>query len=91
MNEDIGIVEVGIPVKLEEEDEVQDENLEAHQLFFGGGSRLCLGKELGIIEISTFLHYFVTRYRWEEVGGDTMQQSPRVEAPNGLHIRVWDY
>ncbi|GMP94018.1 hypothetical protein CsSME_00043633 [Camellia sinensis var. sinensis] len=29
---------------------------------FGGGTRQCPGKELGIAEISTFLHYFVTRY-----------------------------
>ncbi|XAR51628.1 hypothetical protein NMG60_11006308 [Bertholletia excelsa] len=58
---------------------------------FGGGSRLCPGKELGIAEISTFLHYFVTRYRWEEVGGDKLMKFPRVEAPNGLHIRVSSY
>lgn len=55
---------------------------------FGGGTRQCPGKELGIAEISTFLHYFVTRYRWEEVGGDSLMKFPRVEAPNGLHIRV---
>ncbi|XP_077211794.1 cytochrome P450 85A-like [Tasmannia lanceolata] len=71
----------------------QDKSLESHQhfLMFGGGSRLCPGKELGITEISTFLHYFVTRYRWEEVGGDKILEFPRVEAPNGLHIRVWNY
>eukprot|EP00262_Sarcandra_glabra_P014360 TRINITY_DN4196_c0_g1_i1.p1 TRINITY_DN4196_c0_g1~~TRINITY_DN4196_c0_g1_i1.p1 ORF type:complete len:465 (+),score=80.36 TRINITY_DN4196_c0_g1_i1:62-1456(+) len=71
----------------------QDKSLESHQYFmmFGGGSRLCPGKELGIVEIATFLHYFVTRYRWEEVGGDKLLKFPRVEAPNGLHIRVWNY
>ncbi|KAJ9147491.1 hypothetical protein P3X46_029646 [Hevea brasiliensis] len=58
---------------------------------FGGGTRQCPGKELGIAEISTFLHYFVTRYRWEEVGGDALMKFPRVEAPNGLHIRVSSY
>ncbi|XP_058070512.1 cytochrome P450 85A-like [Magnolia sinica] len=70
-----------------------DKSLESQQYFlmFGGGSRLCPGKELGIVEITTFLHYFVTRYRWEEVGGDKLLKFPRVEAPNGLHIRVWDY
>ncbi|KAG9134789.1 hypothetical protein Leryth_001121 [Lithospermum erythrorhizon] len=57
-------------------------------LIFGGGTRLCPGKELGIAEISTFLHYFLTRYRWEEVGGDKLMKFPRVEAPNGLHIKV---
>ncbi|KAK4347817.1 hypothetical protein RND71_034156 [Anisodus tanguticus] len=60
-------------------------------LMFGGGTRLCPGKELGIAEISTFLHYFVTRYRWEEVGGDKLLKFPRVEAPNGLWIRVSTY
>jgi brassinosteroid-6-oxidase 1 len=43
----------------------QDKSLESQNYFFifGGGSRQCPGKELGIAEISTFLHYFVTRYR----------------------------
>lgn len=26
--------------------------------------------------------------RWEEVGGDKLMKFPRVEAPNGLRIRV---
>lgn len=67
-----------------------DKNLESQSYFliFGGGTRMCPGKELGVAEISTFLHYFVTRYRWEEVGGDKLTRFPRVEAPNGLHIRV---
>ncbi|KAH8511104.1 hypothetical protein Peur_052718 [Populus x canadensis] len=67
-----------------------DKSLESQNylFIFGGGARQCPGKELGIAEISTFLHYFVTRYRWEEVGGDTLMKFPRVEAPNGLHIRV---
>ncbi|CAL0299086.1 unnamed protein product [Lupinus luteus] len=67
-----------------------DKSLESQNYFliFGGGTRLCPGKELAIAEISTFLHYFVTRYRWEEVGGDKLMKFPRVQAPNGLHIRV---
>ncbi|XP_011008610.1 PREDICTED: cytochrome P450 85A-like [Populus euphratica] len=67
-----------------------DTSLESQNylFIFGGGARQCPGKELGIAEISTFLHYFVTRYRWEEVGGDKLMKFPRVEAPNGLHIRV---
>ncbi|XP_057740695.1 cytochrome P450 85A-like [Arachis stenosperma] len=70
-----------------------DKSLESknHCLIFGGGTRLCPGKELGIAEISTFLHYLVTRYRWEEVGGDKLLKFPRVQAPNGLHIRVTSY
>ncbi|GAB4827989.1 hypothetical protein Ancab_034876 [Ancistrocladus abbreviatus] len=67
-----------------------DKGLESQNCFliFGGGTRQCPGKELGVAEISTFLHYFVTRYRWEEVGGDKLVKFPRVEAPKGLHIRV---
>uniref|UniRef100_A0A7N0T9R8 Cytochrome P450 85A n=1 Tax=Kalanchoe fedtschenkoi TaxID=63787 RepID=A0A7N0T9R8_KALFE len=70
-----------------------ENSLESHNYFllFGGGTRQCPGKELGIAEICTFLHYFVTRYRWEEVGGDKLMKFPRVEAPNGLHIRVSSY
>ncbi|XVF20847.1 hypothetical protein REPUB_Repub12eG0038200 [Reevesia pubescens] len=70
-----------------------DKSLESQSYFliFGGGTRQCPGKELGIAEVSTFLHYFVTRYRWEEVGGEKLMKFPRVEAPNGLHIRVSSY
>lgn len=42
---------------------MQDKCTENNSFIFGGGTRLCPGKELGIAEISTFLHYFVTRYR----------------------------
>lgn len=70
-----------------------DKSIDAQNYFFifGGGTRQCPGKELGIAEISTFLHYFVTRYRWNEVGGDKLMKFPRVEAPNGLHLRVSAY
>ncbi|CAA7399348.1 unnamed protein product [Spirodela intermedia] len=69
----------------------KDRSLENHQHFmmFGGGGRLCPGKELGLVQISLFLHYFLTRYRWEDAGGNEIVQFPRVEAPRGLHIRVW--
>ncbi|PKA50134.1 Cytochrome P450 85A1 [Apostasia shenzhenica] len=70
-----------------------DRNLDSHQNFmmFGGGSRLCPGKELGTAEIATFLHHLVTRYRWKEVGGATILEFPRVQALNGLHIRFSSY
>lgn len=68
----------------------EDKNMEYHNHFmlFGGGTRLCPGKESGIVEISTFLHYFVTKYKWEEVGGEKLEKFPRVQAPTGLHIKV---
>ncbi|VAH24387.1 unnamed protein product [Triticum turgidum subsp. durum] len=70
-----------------------EKNMESHPHFmlFGGGGRMCPGKEVGTAEIATFLHYFVTRYRWQEEGKNTILKFPRVEAPNGLHIRVQDY
>ncbi|CAJ2665857.1 cytochrome P450 85A-like [Trifolium pratense] len=70
-----------------------DKSLESQNYFliFGGGTRLCPGKELGITEISTFLHYLVTRYSWQEVGGDKLMKFPRVQAPNGLHMRFSSY
>lgn len=70
-----------------------EKNLESHNycFIFGGGSRLCPGKELGILQICTFLHYFVTGYRWEEVGRNEIHHFPRVEAPKGLHIRISKY
>ncbi|GMY25817.1 cytochrome P450 85A1-like [Fagus crenata] len=70
-----------------------DKSLESHKhcFLFGAGGRLCPGKELGIVKVSTFLHYFVTRYRWEEVGEVEIIKFPRVEVPNGLHIRVSKY
>ncbi|XP_037488399.1 cytochrome P450 85A1-like [Triticum dicoccoides] len=70
-----------------------EKNMESHPHFmlFGGGGPMCPGKEVGTVEITTFLHYFVTRYRWEEEGKNTILKFPRVEAPNGLHIRVQDY
>ncbi|CAA6662925.1 unnamed protein product [Spirodela intermedia] len=66
-------------------------SLENHPYFmaFGCGGRLCLGKELAMVETSLFLYYFLTRYRWEETGGDEIVLFPRVEAPRGLHIRLW--
>jgi len=60
-------------------------------LLFGGGVRLCPGKELGISEVSSFLHYFVTKYRWEENGEDKLMVFPRVSAPKGYHLKCSPY
>ena len=40
--------------------------MESHSycFLFGAGGRLCPGKELGMVKVSTFLHYFVTKYRF---------------------------
>ncbi|KAL8137439.1 hypothetical protein V2J09_003440 [Rumex salicifolius] len=70
-----------------------EKNLEGKNYFllFGKGARMCPGKELGIAEVSTFLHYFLTRYRYEEVGNQKLVSFPRVAVPNGYHVRVSTY
>ncbi|KAF3324067.1 cytochrome P450 85A1-like protein [Carex littledalei] len=70
-----------------------ENNLESHQHFmlFGSGTRLCPGKEVGTVEICTFLHYMVTRYWWKEVGKNNIMKFPRVQAPNGLHFKLTEY
>nr|GMC61081.1 cytochrome P450 85A1-like [Ipomoea batatas] len=72
---------------------LEDKNLESHNYYlaFGGGCRLCPGKEWGIVKISIFLHHFVTQYRWEEIEEAKIKKFPRVEAVNGLHVRVSKY
>ncbi|XP_027361758.1 cytochrome P450 85A-like [Abrus precatorius] len=62
-----------------------------HNMLFGAGGRVCPGKEWGILKISLFLHYFVTKYRWEEVKGNELLKFPRVLAPKGLHINITKY
>ncbi|CAI0463190.1 unnamed protein product [Linum tenue] len=70
-----------------------DKKLESHKynFLFGAGGRLCPGKELGLVMISLFLHCFVTQYRWEELEGEEMVKFPRIEVPNGLHLRISKY
>ncbi|CAO2817303.1 unnamed protein product [Amaranthus hypochondriacus] len=70
-----------------------DGSIESQHYFlaFGDGTRQCPGKELGIAEISTFLHYFLTRYKWEEIEGNKLLKFPRVEAPNGFRVKVSSY
>ncbi|XP_020211536.2 cytochrome P450 85A [Cajanus cajan] len=63
-----------------------------HNMLFGAGGRVCPGKEWGILKISFFLHYFVTRYRWEEAKTNKkLLKFPRVLAPEGLHVRITKY
>ncbi|KAG5079814.1 hypothetical protein AAZX31_02G113700 [Glycine max] len=73
---------------------VEKKDLESHNhnMLFGAGGRVCPGKEWGMLKISLFLHYFVTRYRWEEAEGNKqLMKFPRVLAPEGLHIRITNY
>lgn len=69
---------------------MENERLENHEYYFafGGGTRLCPGKELGTLTISLFLHYFLTTYKWELIGDQDIRVFPRVEATNGFYMKV---
>nr|XP_017248851.1 PREDICTED: 3-epi-6-deoxocathasterone 23-monooxygenase isoform X1 [Daucus carota subsp. sativus] len=54
---------------------------------FGGGQRLCPGLELSRLEISIFLHHFVTKYRWE-VEDDNIVTFPTVKMKRKLPITI---
>lgn len=34
-----------------------------------------------------YYHVFNVDYRWEEVGETKLEKFPRVQAPNGMHMR----
>ncbi|XP_039120300.1 abietadienol/abietadienal oxidase [Dioscorea cayenensis subsp. rotundata] len=55
---------------------------------FGGGARYCPGAELARLQISSFLHYFVTKYRWIQLKDDRMSFFPSARLVNGFQIRI---
>ncbi|XP_062102797.1 beta-amyrin 28-monooxygenase-like [Humulus lupulus] len=56
---------------------------------FGGGPRICPGKEYARLVILVFIHHLVTRYRWEKIvpDEDTVVDTLPIPA-NGLPIRL---
>ncbi|CAA0818036.1 cytochrome P450- family 716- subfamily A-polypeptide 1 [Striga hermonthica] len=56
---------------------------------FGGGPRMCLGKEFARLEILSFLHNLIRRFRWELAIPEEGIHSYPVPTPNkGLPIRI---
>ncbi|KAG8387385.1 hypothetical protein BUALT_Bualt02G0015800 [Buddleja alternifolia] len=56
---------------------------------FGGGPRMCLGKEFARLEILTFLHNVIGRFRWElSVPGEKIICDPMPVPEKGLSIRL---
>ncbi|KAJ6835755.1 cytochrome P450 90A1 [Iris pallida] len=55
---------------------------------FGGGPRLCPGYDLARLEISVFLHHFVTRFSWDVAEKDKLVHFPTTRTLKGYPIIV---
>lgn len=56
---------------------------------FGGGPRMCLGKEFARLEILIFLHNLIKIYRWDLViPGENNIYDPMPTPVNGLAISL---
>ncbi|GJN23819.1 hypothetical protein PR202_gb11525 [Eleusine coracana subsp. coracana] len=55
---------------------------------FGGGLRLCVGADFAKLQMATFLHCLVIKYRWEAISGGRMVYYPGLRFPDGFHIRL---
>ncbi|KAL3654876.1 hypothetical protein CASFOL_000662 [Castilleja foliolosa] len=56
---------------------------------FGGGPRMCPGKEFTRLEMLTFLHNVIRRFRWDLViPGEKIIWNPMITPEKGLPIRI---
>jgi len=55
---------------------------------FGWGLRFCAGADFAKLQMTIFLHYLVTKYRWKVISGGNMVLSPGLAFPKGFHIQV---
>ncbi|TVU45828.1 hypothetical protein EJB05_05331, partial [Eragrostis curvula] len=55
---------------------------------FGGGLRLCVGADFAKLQMATFLHCLVTKYRWKAISGGRMVFYPGLRFPEGFHIQL---
>ncbi|KAK6140542.1 hypothetical protein DH2020_025719 [Rehmannia glutinosa] len=56
---------------------------------FGGGPRMCLGKEFARLEILTFLHNIIRRFRWNLlIPGEKIKCDPIPTPEKGLPIHL---
>jgi cytochrome P450 len=67
-----------------------DQDVSNDTLFspFGGGARLCPGTHLAKLELSLFLHIFITRFRWEALANDRTSYVPLPYLTKGFPIRL---
>ncbi|KAL6652202.1 hypothetical protein ACP70R_011127 [Stipagrostis hirtigluma subsp. patula] len=59
-----------------------------HFMAFGGGLRFCVGAYFSKLQMSIFLHFLVTRYRWKTLGVGKVVRTPGLEFPDGYHIQI---
>ncbi|KAI3798269.1 hypothetical protein L1987_33540 [Smallanthus sonchifolius] len=56
---------------------------------FGGGPRMCLGKEFARLEVLAFLHNIVTNFKWELlIPDEKLEYDPMATPLKGLPIRL---
>lgn len=59
---------------------------------FGGGPRMCPGKEYARLEILVFMHHLVTKFKWEKVIPDEqIIVNPMPSPAKGLPIRLYPH
>uniref|UniRef100_A0A0D9W2R7 Cytochrome P450 n=1 Tax=Leersia perrieri TaxID=77586 RepID=A0A0D9W2R7_9ORYZ len=59
-----------------------------HFMAFGGGLRFCVGADFSRLQLTIFLHFLVTKYRWISVGANRVVRSPGLEFPDGYRIQI---
>ncbi|KAI3688339.1 hypothetical protein L1987_82051 [Smallanthus sonchifolius] len=56
---------------------------------FGGGPRMCLGKELARVQVLVFLHNIVTKFKWDLlITDEKIEYDPLATPVKGLPIRL---
>ncbi|KAM7465552.1 hypothetical protein LguiB_013114 [Lonicera macranthoides] len=59
---------------------------------FGGGPRMCPGSEFARLEVLTFMHRLVTKFRWEKlIPNEKIAYDPFPMPVNGLSVRLFPH
>ncbi|KAK4373115.1 hypothetical protein RND71_008499 [Anisodus tanguticus] len=59
---------------------------------FGGGPRMCPGKEYARLEILVFMHHLVKRFKWDKIIPDEkIVVNPMPIPANGLPVRLYNH